>query len=97
MLRTCCPRQIDVTPCSVQLKPLGIRLRLLEEVILTLGELESGRLADLTGFYQKQAAERIKISRSAFLSIIEQVRRKGADALMHGKALRLEGEVVKKR
>jgi len=66
----------------------------LEEVILTLDELESLRLADLDGLYQEQAAEQMRISRPTFARIVEEARRKVADALVHGKALRLEGGTV---
>lgn len=94
MPRPCCLRHINVNPCVAYFKPAGIPARLLEEVILTLDELESLRLADLNGLYQEQAAEKMKISRPTFSRVIEQARRKVADALIHGKALRLKGGAV---
>jgi predicted DNA-binding protein (UPF0251 family) len=94
MPRPCCLRYIDVRPCAVYFKPAGIPMRLLEEVVLTLDELESLRLADLEGCYQEQAAKKMKISRPTFSRVVEQARRKVADALIHGKALRLEGGAV---
>jgi len=94
MPRPCCLRHIDVTPCAVYFKPAGIPVHLLEEVVLTLDELESLRLADLNGLYQEQAAGQMKISRPTFSRVVEQARRKVADALIHGKALRLEGGAV---
>ena len=94
MPRPCCLRHIDVLPCSVYFKPAGIPVRQLEEVVLTLDELETLRLADLEGLYQEQAAEKMKISRPTFSRIVAQARRKVADALIHGKALRLEGGAV---
>ena len=94
MPRPCCLRHIDVNQCAVYFKPTGIPVHMLEEVILTLDELESLRLADLNGLYQEQAAEKMKISRPTFSRVIEHARRKVADALIHGKALRLEGGTV---
>ena len=94
MPRPCCIRHIDVNPCAVYFKPAGIPVHMLEEVVLTLDELESFRLADLNGLYQEQAAEEMKISRPTFSRVVEQARRKVADALIHGKALRLEGGAV---
>ena len=94
MPRPCCIRHIDVNPCAVYFKPAGIPVHMLEEVVLTLDELESLRLADLNGLYQEQAAEEMKISRPTFSRVVEQARRKVADALIHGKALRLEGGAV---
>ena len=95
MPRPCCLRHIDVNPCAVYFKPAGIPVHMLAEVVLTLDELESLRLADLNGLYQEQAAEKMKISRPTFSRVIEQARRKVADALVHGKALRLEGGAVR--
>lgn len=94
MPRPCCLRHIDVSPCAVYFKPAGIPVHLLEEVVLALDELEALRLADLEGLYQEQASEKMKISRPTFSRVIEQARRKVADALIHGKALRLEGGAV---
>lgn len=66
----------------------------MEEVVLGLDELEAIRLADLDGLYQEQAAAQMRISRPTFSRVIEEARRKVADALIHGKALRMEGGAV---
>ena len=87
-------RQIGFKPCADYFKPAGIPFRLLDEITLMLDELEALRLADLNGMYQEQAAQRMKISRPTFARIVEAARRKVADALIHGKALRLEGGIV---
>jgi uncharacterized protein len=69
-------------------------MRFLEEIVVTLDELEALRLADLNCLYQEQAAKKMKISRPTFSRIVEEARRKVADALINGKALRLEGGAV---
>ncbi len=84
-------RRIAQQPDATYFKPRGIPIHELEEVVLTLDELEALRLADKEGMYQDQAAERMKISRPTFGRIIEAARRKVADALAEGKALRIEG------
>ena len=66
----------------------------LEQVTLTLDEVEALRLADLEALYQEVAAKKMNISGATFARIIEQARRKVAEALIHGKALRLEGGTV---
>jgi predicted DNA-binding protein (UPF0251 family) len=66
----------------------------LEDVVMTLDEFEAMRLADLDGLYQEQAAEQMNVSRPTFSRIIESAHRKAADALVHGKALRIEGGPV---
>ena len=95
MPRPFCPRRIRFAPGVTYFKPAGIPLRVLNEVVVTLDELEALRLADLNGLYQKQAAEQMKISRPTFARIVEAARKKVADALIHGKALRLEGGPVR--
>ncbi len=94
MPRPCCVRHVTGLPDVNFFKPAGIPMHALEVVILTLDELEALRLADLDGLYQETAAEQMKISRPTFARIVEQARRKTADALIHGKALRLEGGTV---
>ena len=98
MARPCCLRRIECLPQVVFFKPAGVPLCALKCATLTLDELEALRLADLKGLYQAQAAAQMKISRPTFARVVEQARRKVADALIHGKALRLEGgHVIVKR
>jgi len=75
-------------------KPAGVPACSLEEVVLTVDELEALRLADLLGMYQEQAAEQMKVSRPTFGRIIESARRKVAETLVQGKALKIEGGVI---
>ena len=95
MPRPCCLRRIGLKPCADYFKPAGVPLRFLDEITLTLDELEALRLADLNGMYQEQAAQKMKISRPTFARIVEAARKKVADVLVHGKALRLEGGSVR--
>ena len=78
-------------PGSEYFKPRGIPLSMLEEVILTVDEFEAIRLADLEGLYQEQAAEKMNVSRQTFGRIIESAHKKVAEALVKGKALKIEG------
>jgi len=87
-------RRICGMPARTYFKPAGVPLTALEEVVLELDELEALRLADLEGLYQEEAAERMKVSRPTFGRIIETARRKVAEALVAGKALRIEGGEV---
>ena len=72
-------------------KPSGVPARELEENILAPDEAEALRLADLEGLYQEAAARRMGVSRPTFGRIVESARRKVADAILNGKALRIEG------
>lgn len=73
------------------MKPAGVPARELETVVLGLDEAEALRLADLEGLYQEAAARSMGVSRPTFGRIVESARRKVADAVLNGKALRLEG------
>jgi predicted DNA-binding protein (UPF0251 family) len=72
-------------------KPAGIPLRLLTEVRLTVEEAEALRLKDLEGMEQEEGADKMNISRPTFQRILALARQKVADALLNGKAIRIEG------
>ena len=84
-------RRVSSIPESTYFKPRGIPLTMLEEVVLTVDECEAIRLADLESLHQEQAAERMKVSRQTFGRIIESAHKKVAEALVKGKALKIEG------
>jgi predicted DNA-binding protein (UPF0251 family) len=78
-------------PGSSLFKPAGIPAYSLAEVIVTVDEFEALRLADYEALYQEQAAERMGVSRQTFGRIVEAARKKVAQALVEGLALRIEG------
>lgn len=94
MARPPCPRRVSGSPRSGYFKPAGIPVSRLEEVALSVDELEALRLADLEGLYQEPAAERMGVSRATFARIVEAARRKVAGALVYGRALRIGGGPV---
>ncbi len=87
-------REIETTPEVTWFKPTGIPMHELEEVILTFDEIEAVRLADAEGLYQEQIAEQMKVSRATVGRILTSARQKIADALVTGKAIRMEGGSV---
>ena len=64
------------------------------EVVLHVDELEAVRLADYEGLRQEEGAAEMNVSRATFGRIVLAARRKIADALIHGKALRIQGGQV---
>jgi uncharacterized protein len=94
MPRPFCSRNIAGRPPVAVFKPLGVPMRELDEIVMTLDEFEAIRLADLDGLYQEQAAGQMRVSRATFSRIIDSAHGKVADALVHGKALRIEGGPV---
>ena len=96
MSRPCRCRRIRCRPDTNYFKPRGIPLDALEEVNLTLDELEAIRLADLTELYQEDAAKKMNISRQTFGNIINSAHKKIADALLNAKALKIEGGTIER-
>jgi predicted DNA-binding protein (UPF0251 family) len=94
MPRPFCHRRIAGQPAASIFKPVGIPMTDLEEVVMTLDEFEAVRLADLGKLYQERAAEQMGVSRPTFSRIVESAHAKIADAIVHGKALRIEGGPV---
>ena len=78
-------------PDITYFKPAGIPLRDLEEVRLSVEEVEALRLKELEGLDQAQGAEKMNISRPTFQRVLASAREKTADALLNGKAIRIEG------
>lgn len=87
-------RNVRCDPAAYYFKPRGIPLYELEEVVLEADELEALRLADHLGLTQEEAASEMKISRATFGRIVGAARRKTADSLLNGKAIKisLKGE-----
>jgi uncharacterized protein len=84
-------RRVAFIPEVAYFKPAGIPLGVLEEVGLTVEEAEAVRLKDLESLEQEDCAQRMHISRPTFHRVLGSARRKIADALINGKAMRIEG------
>jgi predicted DNA-binding protein (UPF0251 family) len=88
------PRSIGHLPSATHFKPRGVPMADLAESILALDELEALRLVDLEGLSHELAADRMGVSRGTVGRLVERGRRVVVDALLHGKALRMEGGPV---
>ena len=84
-------RRVAFMPGVTYFKPAGIPLRALEEIRLTVEEAEAIRLKDLEGLEQEEGAEKMNVSRPTFQRVLALARQKIADALLNGKAIRIEG------
>ncbi len=94
MVRPCCKRNISGQPLASVFKPVGVPRCELNELVLALDEFEALRLVDLNGQYHEQAAAQMGVSRPTLGRILDAAHQKVADALVHGKALRIEGGPV---
>ena len=90
MPRPCINRRVRFNPNADYFKPAGIPMRSLEEVQLSLAEAEAVRLFDVEKLEQKLCAEKMEVSQPTFSRILDSARKKIADALIKGKAIRIE-------
>ena len=90
MPRPCINRRVRFNPNVDYFKPVGIPMQQLGEVQLTPGEAEAIRLFDVQNLEQKQCAEKMEVSQPTFSRILDSSRKKVADALINGKAIRIE-------
>ena len=84
-------RRIFFEPGVRHFKPAGARLAGLAETVLTMDEFEAIRLRDYEDMDQTRAARKMGISQPTFQRLYESARKKIADALVNGKAIRIEG------
>lgn len=87
------PRRIELIPRVTYYKPSGVPMKTLEEVVLTLDELEALRLKDMEGLEQHDCADRMGVAQSTLQRILVTARRKLVQAIVEGKALRVQGGV----
>ena len=90
MPRPCIRRRIRGRLNSSYFKPAGIRMIELEETILTMPEFEAIRLVDLNEIEQEKAGKEMQISQSTLSRVLTSGRKKIADAIVNGKAIRIE-------
>lgn len=89
MARPIKPRRVLFDPDVVYFKPGAVPLSMLEEVDLSLDELEALRLCDLKDLEQEEAARKMKVSQSTLQRILTSARKKVAEALIEGKAIKI--------
>jgi len=89
MARPIKPRRVFFDPKVTYFKPRAVPLSMLEEVGLNIDELEALRLCDYKNLEQTEAAKKMKISQSTLQRILTSARKKLAQALIEGKAIKI--------
>jgi uncharacterized protein len=84
-------RRVNYIPQVSYFKPAGVRLAQLQEICLAVEEAEAIRLKELEGLEQEECAQKMNISRTTFARVLTSARQKVADALLNGKAIKIEG------
>ncbi len=88
-------RNIQFNPDVHYFKPRGIPLRELDEVELMSEEVESIKLYLIDNLEQTKAAQKMGVSQPTFARIYNSACKKVAEALIHGKAIRFQGDPEK--
>ncbi len=83
-------RRIRFRPDVNYFKPAQARVGV-EDIGLTLPELEAIRLRDLEGKTQAKCAKEMNVSQPTFSRIIESSHKKVASALVEGRGIKIEG------
>ena len=84
-------RRIFFQPDVTYFKPTGVSMRDLKEVILNFDELEAVRMVDIAGVGQSEAGKKMRISQSTLSRLLSSARKKLADAVVNGRAIKIEG------
>src|SRR3989339_1065009 len=84
-------KAVHFEPGVTYFKPRAVSLHKLEEVDLTIDELETLRLSNLEKLSQSDAADKMHIRQSTFQRTLARARDKVTDALVNGKAIKIHG------
>ncbi len=84
-------RRIFFQPNVTYFKPAGIPMANLKEVVLSFEELEAIRLIDSERMEQNKAGKKMKISQSTLSRLLREGRKKLADAITTGQAIKIQG------
>lgn len=90
MPRRKCRRRIGFNPSCDYFKPKGQGLSNLEETTLFADELEAIRLKDYEELDQNNCAIKMNVSQPTLHRILLSARKKVSDALVNGKAIKIE-------
>lgn len=82
---------MNFQPDVTYFKPRAVPLNQLEEIDLTIDELETLRLSNLERLSQEDAAKKMQIHQSTFQRTLARAREKITDALVNGKAIKIHG------
>lgn len=82
-------RRINFLPQVIYFKPRGLPLSKLAEISLSAEELEALRLKNIEELDQSECAKKMNTSQSTFQRILTSAYKKISEALINGKAIRL--------
>jgi len=83
------PVRLGAVPPIIGLDPVGTR-RKTDPIYLEPDELEALRLVDLEGLTQEEAGKKMGVSRGTVWRLVQNARKKTAQALSEGRPIRIE-------
>ena len=90
MSRPKLPRCNCFNPGVYYYKPQGVPLCELDEVVLFPDQVSALKLYDVDGLDQTQASKELGVSQPTFARILKSSREKISEAIIDGKAIRIE-------
>lgn len=91
MPRRPCKKIISHEPKFTFFKPVGIPLKDLDEIVISVEEFEAIRLKFVENKSQEEASKEMNISQPTFHRLINQAQQKIALALVNGCVIKIEG------
>ena len=88
------PKKCRLVACEPEVtffKPQGVPLRNLDYVVIGVDDLEALRLSDFLGLSHEEVAQEMNVSRPTVTRMLTRAHQVVADALVHGKAIRISG------
>jgi len=93
--RPCIGRKVRGRPLSYYFKPSGIPSKHLKETILNHDEFEAVRLIDFQEISQEKASKKMGVSQPTLSRILKSARKKLSEAIIKGKAIKIQGGNLK--
>ena len=84
-------RRVCLLPDTNLFGPLNATAGTDSVIVMTIEEYETIRLIDLERLMQEECAVRMNVARTTVQKIYNDARQKVAEALVHGKVLKIEG------
>ncbi|MFO7710907.1 MAG: DUF134 domain-containing protein [Candidatus Woesearchaeota archaeon] len=84
-------RKVCKKPAVEYFKPAGIPLQKIKEIGLSVDEYEAIRLKDNLALDQTNASAKMNVSQPTFHRLLLSARKKISEAIVEGKAIRIEG------
>ncbi|MGC8497444.1 MAG: DUF134 domain-containing protein [Thermoplasmata archaeon] len=88
-------RQVNRLPDTDYFVPANMSRYDAKEIVISVEEYEAIRLKDLMQMDQTEAAALMGISQTTFHRLLSEARRKVAEAIVNGKAIRIYGGTYK--